>query len=268
MMTYDVYIDGSWSPQRQRGGWAAIILSPDGIRAEFSGPVFDTTPQGAEIHAAVEALAHLGHEIEHVRLYSDNSVLVTGVNQHLATWRNRDWQTVKGRKLAHHDLWAKLDRQLRERGDAVTVSWVAGDGHNALHARAHALAITAMRGTTAPVPPSEQVDTAPVEDVSVTESNARMRTCQGIAVDRSVVEAFAAALVAADKAECLAPSLATQSGRVRVRLDGAMGTVELQRDGQAPLTETEAVQAALMLLAGAHAVRMIAAHDTLPADPD
>lgn len=273
-MTYDVYIDGSWSPQRQRGGWGIVTIAADGTRDELSGTLYDTTSQGAEIRAAIEALARLPGDLAGIRLHSDSSALVNGVNTLLATWRNRDWQTVSGRKLAHHDLWAELDRRLQERGETVTVTWIAGHGHDAHHARAHALAVTAMRNPIAPTAmrpieiiigdgdPASNLKSVPFLAVGVkedtTDGGARMKTRHGVTVDRGVVEAYAAALIAAYEAECLGPGLTTQRGSVRVTINGAMGTVDLAHDGQSPLTETEAVQAALMLLAGAHAVRAIA----------
>jgi ribonuclease HI len=275
-VTYDVYVDGSWSPQLKRGGWGVVTIAADGTRAELSGTLYDTTSQGAEIRAAIEALARLPSGLSCIRLHSDSSALVNGVNTLLATWRNRDWQTVSGHKLAHHDLWAELDGRLRERGETVTVTWIAGQGHNAHHARAHALAVTAMRNPVAPPAtqpieiiigdgdPASKLESLPFLAIGVregtTDGEVRMKTSQGVAVDRSVVEAYAAALIAAYEAECLGPALTTRRGSVRVTINPAMGTVDLARDGQDPLTETEAVQAALMLLAGAHAVLEIGAN--------
>jgi ribonuclease HI len=282
-MPRDVYIHGSWSHHRQRGGWAVIALNPDGTRTEYSGTILGTSPQGAEVKAAIEALTRLPVSDDGLCLHTDSRAIDVGVNERLKTWKNRAWRTVNGRLLADHELWAELDRRILEREDAVAVIWSGGYVNELRHDRAHALAMTALHeealhdeappDTSDPVgivigdpimPPADDPGTSmPIEiaPVPTGEPNARIVTALDVTVDRRVVEAFATALVTAYDAEGHTPVLATTDGRVRVVVHGAMGTIGLQAEASGPLTDIQAIQAAVMLLAGAHAVRAIEAHD-------
>lgn len=277
-MPRDVYIHGSWSHHRQRGGWAVIALNPDGTRTEYSGTILGTSPQGAEVKAAIEALTRLPVSNDGLCLHTDSRAIDVGVNRHLKTWKNRAWRTVNGRLLADHELWAELDRRILEREDAVTLMWSGGYVNELRHDRAHALAMTALHDEAPPdasepisivigapmMPPGDAPETSMPIDITpvpTSEPNARMVTALDVTIDRRVIEAFATALVTAYDAEGHAPVLATTDGRVRVVVHGAMGTIGLQAEASGPLTDIQAIQAAVMLLAGAHAVREIEAHD-------
>lgn len=87
----------------------------------------------------------------------------------------------------------------------------------------------------------------------------KMETGEGVQVDQAVVEAYAMALVAKFEADSHAPALCTSGDRggVKVKINGCLDTIEYEPTGSRVLSSFEAIEAAIALLAGAHAVRVI-----------
>ena len=50
-----IYTDGAYSPSRSQGGWAFVVLKDDVKIYSSFFPVKDTTNNGMEIQAAIEA---------------------------------------------------------------------------------------------------------------------------------------------------------------------------------------------------------------------
>jgi len=86
----------------------------------------------------------------------------------------------------------------------------------------------------------------------------RLETSRKVVVDASVVEAYGQAFVAAFESDSNAPVLASGDGEVRVEINGCMHVVQLNvRGSHVTMLSHQAIQTAVMLLAGAHAVREI-----------
>lgn len=78
-------------------------------------------------------------------------------------------------------------------------------------------------------------------------------------MEASVVECYAQSLVAAFEGDAHAPKLAAGKGEVMVEINGCMHSIQLDVHGASKsMSSFEAIQSAVMLLAGAHAVRVIA----------
>ena len=124
-----IYTDGACSGNPGSGGWAAVILFPDGHLEELGGGEKNTTNNRMEISAAIAALeaARNAGIAGKIRIYTDSSLLLNGITKWIWGWLRRDWKTSQETDVANRDLWERLWRlvsPLRGR-----VEWIHVKGH-------------------------------------------------------------------------------------------------------------------------------------------
>lgn len=117
-----IYTDGACDPNPGPGGWAAILLLPDGERTLSGGERF-TTNNRMELTAAIRSLKSLPQPMQ-VVLYTDSQYLKNGITEWLPNWVKRNWRTTKGR-VANQDLWQELLGVMERH----TVDWRWVRGH-------------------------------------------------------------------------------------------------------------------------------------------
>ncbi|HEX4208935.1 MAG TPA: ribonuclease H, partial [Candidatus Binataceae bacterium] len=123
-----VYADGSCLGNPGPGGWAAVIVKPNGVSRTIYGGDPTTTNNRMELTGAIEGLRMIPTGT-HVVLRSDSQYVVKTMN---LKWKRR--QNV--------DLWEKLDAEVTQR--QVKFEWVEGHAGDPLneeadrHARAAA----------------------------------------------------------------------------------------------------------------------------------
>ena len=113
MHNYIIYTDGTYSPSRNIGAIAFVILKEGKIVAEFSKPYKNTTNQRMEQLAVVLALKSIKNA-DSIQVYSDSAYVVNTYN--------KDWS-----RKCNLDIWEQLDNQLK-RFSNVTFNHVKG--HN------------------------------------------------------------------------------------------------------------------------------------------
>ena len=113
MINYVVYTDGAYSPNRDVGAIAFVILKEGKIVAEFSKPYKNTTNQRMEQLAVVLALKSIKNA-DNIQVYSDSAYVVNTYNK---GWKRK----------CNLDLWEKLDEQLKRFED---VEFIHVKGHN------------------------------------------------------------------------------------------------------------------------------------------
>lgn len=102
-----IYTDGACFPNPGKGGWAAIMISPEhNYRAEFSGSIEQTTNNRMELMAAIQGLERIKKSSK-VRVVSDSKYLINGFN--------KGWSQAK-----NSDLWAILQEYVRRH----EIEWV------------------------------------------------------------------------------------------------------------------------------------------------
>ena len=103
-----IYTDGGASPNPGKGGWAAVLYSPEhDAKREIYGGEHDTTNNRMEIMAAIKALEALKTPCN-VDLYTDSAYLCnTFAQKWIYKWRRNGWKTQTGGVL-NRDLWEKL----------------------------------------------------------------------------------------------------------------------------------------------------------------
>ena len=105
-----IYTDGACSGNPGAGGWAAVIIFPDGHLEEFGGGEKITTNNRMEISAARAALsATKKYGINgKIKIYTDSSLLLNGITKWIWGWLKKGWKTSQGTDVANRDLWEQL----------------------------------------------------------------------------------------------------------------------------------------------------------------
>lgn len=120
-----VWSDGSCLGNPGPGGYAAVVLSPDGSDlATAAGYAGSATNQRMEIMAAAEGLSRVppGAAAE---VRTDSKYVVDGMRSWISGWKRRAWRRADGAPVANVDLWQRLD----EEASARKVRWTHVRGH-------------------------------------------------------------------------------------------------------------------------------------------
>ena len=100
-----IYTDGGCDPNPGPGGWAVVIITPDG-RREFSGADPQTTNNRMELTAAIQALNAV-HPPSEITLFTDSQYLQRGIEEWMPRWLAKNWRGSSG-PVANQDLWQAL----------------------------------------------------------------------------------------------------------------------------------------------------------------
>lgn len=128
-----IWTDGACLGNPGPGGWAALIVRPDGREEELAGGEPRTTNNRMELMGPISALESLP-AASVVELTSDSEYVVKGITQWMPGWKRRGWKDVKNR-----DLWERLDAARAPR--QVNWRWVRGHSGVAHNERVDALAV-------------------------------------------------------------------------------------------------------------------------------
>ena len=141
-----------------RGGWAAILVGPDGRETVLTGAEMPSTNNRMELTAAIEGLraAPAGSDVE---LVTDSSYLADAIRKKwLESWQKRGWRTAAKAPVANQDLWQQMIAEIA-RHHAVRPTLVRGHAGHALNERADQLAqeaaLSAVPRPRDPDPPPE-----------------------------------------------------------------------------------------------------------------
>ena len=144
-----VWTDGACTGNPGPGGWAAILVAPDGgAPVELSGGDPHTTNNRMEYTAALEALRALP-DGSTACIVTDSRLMLDSMTKWIAGWKRKGWKTAAGDPVRNQDLLRALDVELA-RHDARW-HWVRGhetgsaNAHKALNDRADRLAVAAAR---------------------------------------------------------------------------------------------------------------------------
>jgi len=143
-----IWTDGACSGNPGPGGWAAIVVPPDGgAPRELSGGERETTNNRMELTAALEGLRSLPAG-GLVCIVTDSQLMLNSMTTWLPGWKRKGWKTAGGQPVKNQDLIKALDAEI-ERQAGVRWHWVrahqtgAEHEHKALNDRADRLAVAA-----------------------------------------------------------------------------------------------------------------------------
>jgi ribonuclease HI len=142
-----VWTDGACRGNPGPGGWAAIVVPPDGSPVELSGGDGATTNNRMEYTAALEGLRSLAAGGD-VCIVTDSLLLLKSMTIWIGGWKRRGWKTAGGDAVKNQDLVLALESEIA-RHRSVRWHWVRGHetgaehAHKALNDRADRLAVAA-----------------------------------------------------------------------------------------------------------------------------
>ena len=121
------YTDGACSGNPGRGGWGALLESPNGKSKSICGGEQMTTNNRMELMGVIQALNALTKPCS-VDVYTDSQYVQKGLTEWLPAWKKRGWLTADKKPVKNDDLWKMLDLA-RER-HVMRIHWVKGHaGH-------------------------------------------------------------------------------------------------------------------------------------------
>ena len=106
-----VWTDGACSGNPGPGGWAAIVVAPDGATVEHSGGDRHTTNNRMEYTAAIEGLRSLPSG-SRACIVTDSRLMIDSMTTWLAGWKRKGWKTASGDPVKNQDLVKALDAEL------------------------------------------------------------------------------------------------------------------------------------------------------------
>lgn len=145
-----IWTDGACSGNPGPGGWAAIVVGPDGAEpVELSGGEGHTTNNRMEYTAALEGLRSL-EAGSTVCIVTDSTLLLDSMTKWIHGWKKKGWKTSSGQPVKNQDLVVALDEEIARHAE-VRWHWVKGHetgaqhAHKVLNDRADKLAVAAAK---------------------------------------------------------------------------------------------------------------------------
>ena len=138
---YKVYCDGACignGSYNAPGGWAAIVIDPDGEEHELHSGVKGTTNNRMELTGAIEGLSVIPRGAKAL-LVSDSQYVINGLQKGWAkSWRRNGWRKSDGKNALNPDLWDRLLKLAESR--QMAYQWVRGHNGNHYNERCDRLA--------------------------------------------------------------------------------------------------------------------------------
>ena len=149
-----VWTDGACSGNPGPGGWAAIVVGPDGAATvELSGGEPHTTNNRMEYTAALEGLRSLPPG-SRACIVTDSTLMLDSMTKWIHGWKKKGWKTSSGDPVKNQDLVRALEAEIARHAE-VRWHWVRGHetgdehAHKVLNDRADQLAVAAARAVAA-----------------------------------------------------------------------------------------------------------------------
>jgi ribonuclease HI len=142
-----VWTDGACRGNPGPGGWAAVVVAPDGSLTELSGGEPHSTNNRMEYTAALEGLRSLPSG-SRACVVTDSRLMLDSMTKWIFGWKRRGWKTAAGDPVKNQDLVLALEAEIA-RHAAVRWHWVRGHDSTELNERADALAVAASRAVAA-----------------------------------------------------------------------------------------------------------------------
>ncbi len=146
-----IFTDGACSGNPGPGGWASVIVFPNGQVRELGGPAVQTTNNRMEILGVLEALRFIASHppskgkpareavkpsisnaessANEVVVYTDSVYVLKGVQQWMWGWSRNNWKTSEGKEVLNQDLWKEFIEFFKNY-DRKKIKWNYCAGHS------------------------------------------------------------------------------------------------------------------------------------------
>lgn len=129
MKKINLYSDGSSLGNPGPGGYGAI-LEFNGKEKELCGGELNTTNNRMELKGVIEGLKALKEPCE-VKIISDSTYVVKGINEWLSSWIKNSWKTASKKAVKNDDLWKEYSEVSKlHKIEAIWVKGHAGHEEN------------------------------------------------------------------------------------------------------------------------------------------
>jgi len=137
-----IFTDGACSGNPGPGGWASIVVTPEGLVVELAGREEPTTNNRMELGGVIAGLNAVRGRPGVVLVHTDSTYVIEGITKWILGWKRRGWTTAADEPVKNEDLWRALDAAVDARGrGGVEWRWVKGhSGHDA-NERCDAIAV-------------------------------------------------------------------------------------------------------------------------------
>lgn len=123
-----IYTDGACSGNPGPGGWAAIVVLPEGEIQELGGGGDHVTNNRMELMGAIQGLRAVAKRDDPVVIFTDSTYVIRGITQWIWGWRRKGWKNAEGQDVLNKDLWEDLSRLVGARKENP-VEWRYIRGH-------------------------------------------------------------------------------------------------------------------------------------------
>jgi ribonuclease HI len=136
-----VYSDGSCGISG--GGWASVIITPDGAVHETAGREENTTGNRMELTAACMGIEKALEQItpgaaNTVMLITDSQYVIRGITHRLEVWNMNGFITAMGTPVINRDIWVRVSRIMQN--NRVLCRWIKSGSDDPHHLRCDYLA--------------------------------------------------------------------------------------------------------------------------------
>lgn len=122
----ELFTDGACRGNPGPGGWG-VLMRAGSHSKELCGGEPETTNNRMEMMAVIEGLRALQRPCA-VRVTSDSTYVLKGVQEWMPNWKKRGWKTASKQPVKNVDLWQQLDALIAEHD--IDWQWVKGhSGH-------------------------------------------------------------------------------------------------------------------------------------------
>ena len=122
----ELFTDGACRGNPGPGGWGVLMRSGSHSK-ELCGGEAETTNNRMEMMAVIQGLAALQRPCR-VRVTSDSTYVLKGVQEWMPNWKKRGWKTASKQPVKNVDLWQQLDELIGLH--EIEWQWVKGhSGH-------------------------------------------------------------------------------------------------------------------------------------------
>jgi ribonuclease HI len=124
MAYVEIFTDGACRGNPGPGGWGALLRFGEEEKTLYGGER-ETTNNRMELTAVIEGLTALKRPCE-VKLTSDSTYVLKGIQEWLPNWKKRGWKTASKKPVKNADLWQKLDQLIQ----LHSIDWFWVKGHS------------------------------------------------------------------------------------------------------------------------------------------
>lgn len=127
--------DGAASGNPGKGGFGAVVISPNGKVKELGGALNPATNNQMELQSLISGLEWVSESgnVAMIKVVMDSTYVLDGFSKSLVNWKKNSWKTSAGQPLKNPEYWQKLDDlKSRLEGCGFTFQYQLVKGHSGM----------------------------------------------------------------------------------------------------------------------------------------